>query len=311
MKTTKFDDSKVGVHSIDHFTLAVPDLAEEARFLRAFGLEVEATQEGLLLRAGGSSHVWGKVIAGERKRLEYVSLGCYAQDLEEIGAQIHAAGGVICTPHSAGSSEGIWFRDFDGNLMQVKVSGKSMIDAKRRMEDMNVPSNTRGAPARSLAKGGRPTRLSHLALFTSDVSRALQFYTRAVGVKLADRSGDIIAFTYGRHGSDHHLLAFLASVGGGLHHSSWDVPNIENLGLVNTRMRATGYGRHWGPGRHVLGSNYFNYVRDSFGQWWEASCHIDYIEKDAEWEVADFADEDALYLWGPDLPPDFSANPEV
>lgn len=61
----------------------------------------------------------------------------------------------------------------------------------------------------------------------------------------------------------------------------------------------------------MLGSNYFNYVKDSFGQWWECSAHIDYIEKDAVWTIANFADEDSLYLWGPDMPEEFPANVEV
>ena len=75
-------------------------------------------------------------------------------------------------------------------------------------------------------------------------------------------------------------------------------------------MRTAGYTQHWGPGRHVLGSNYFDYVKDSFGQWWEYRAHIDYIEKDVEWKVANFADEDSLYLWGPDMPEDFPVNVE-
>jgi catechol 2,3-dioxygenase-like lactoylglutathione lyase family enzyme len=153
--------------------------------------------------------------------------------------------------------------------------------------------------------------MSHMALFTSDVTRSLDFHIRALGIRLADRSGDIIAFTYGRHGSDHHLLAFITGGGPGLHHASWDVPSIEDCGKGNTQMRAAGYDRHWGPGRHVLGSNYFNYVKDDFGQWWEYSAHIDYIEKNAPWTMANFADEDSLYLWGPDLPEEFPVNTEM
>ena len=45
--------------------------------------------------------------------------------------------------------------------------------------------------------------------------------------------------------------------------------------------REPGYTRHWRQGRHMLGPNYFNYVMDSFSQWWEYGAHSDYIEKDA------------------------------
>lgn len=314
MSRIDFVDARVGIHSIQQFALAVPDLAEEERFLNAFGLRVtrrEGKAPALELRADGSDHLWAQVFSGPRKKLAYVSLGCYAQDFEALAAQAKEAGGRPAQAHPQGPAGGAWFLDPDGNLIQIVVAAKTMPDDKSPMGDLNVPSNTRGAPARSAARRTKPTRLSHMALFTADVSRAVDFYTRGLGLRLADRSGDLIAFTYGRHGSDHHMLAFLPGGGGGLHHSCWDVPSVEDVGLGNTQMRAAGYTRHWGPGRHVLGSNYFNYVRDAFGSWWEFSCHIDYIGKDVAWAVADFADEDSLYLWGPDVPREFTDNVEA
>ena len=311
MTRIDFIDAQAGVHSIHQFALSVPDLAEEQRFLTAFGLRIDKADNSLRLRASESDHVWAVILEGPKKRLTYVSLGCYAADYDMLCKQVQAAGGVPAHPHPQGPTGGMWFRDPDQNLIQLLVAPKSMPDRKSKMGDMNVPANVRGAPARSAGRHPSPTRLSHMALFASDVTRSVDFYTRALGVRLADRSGEIIAFTYGRHGSDHHLLAFLSGGAGGLHHSSWDVPSVEDLGLGNTQMRSAGYTRHWGPGRHVLGSNYFNYVKDSFGQWWEYSAHIDYIEKDATWTVANFADEDSLYLWGPDMPEEFPQNVEM
>ena len=79
------------------------------------------------------------------------------------------------------------------------------------------------APARSSLGTVRPRRLSHILLFTSDVLRSVRFYSDALGLRLSDHSGDIIAFMHGAHASDHHMLAFAKSDGPGLHHSSWDV----------------------------------------------------------------------------------------
>lgn len=311
MSRIDFLEAALGVHSIDHFALVVPDLVEEAKFLTAFGLEVETQADRLLLRTLGDAQVWGVILPGTKKKLAYVSMACYEGDLEGIRQQVVVAGGVFEAPYAQGSPEGFWFRDPDGVLFQVKVGAKTQPDTKTAMPDLSIASNVRGAPARSKAPLARPTRMSHLALFTSNVTRSLDFHIRALGVRLADRSGEIIAFTYGRHGSDHHLLAFLEGGGPGLHHSSWDVPSVEDCGRTNTQLRAAGYDRHWGPGRHVLGSNYFNYAKDRFGQWWEASAHIDFIEKDAGWTVANFADEDSLYLWGPDMPEEFPENTEM
>ncbi|RBP02867.1 glyoxalase/bleomycin resistance protein/dioxygenase superfamily protein [Roseiarcus fermentans] len=304
MPKIDFHDAEAGVHSIFQFGLAEPDLDEAQRFLAAFGVEPTRAGDRIEIRAGGGDHVWATILKSEtaRKKLQYLSLGCYEQDYGRIRDQVEAAGGVFSNGHPAGPTGGFWFRDPFGLLVQVLVAAKTMPDAKARMDDLNVGANVRGAPARSAARKVGATRLSHVALFTPDLDRALAFYTQALGLRLADRSGDIIAFTYGRHGSDHHMLAFAAGPAPGLHHTSWDMPSVECLGLANTQLRAAGYAIHWGPGRHVLGSNYFNYTADTWGQLWENSCHIDYIEKDAPWEVANFADEDAFYLWGPDAP---------
>lgn len=313
MSKIDFPEAQAGVHSIDHFALEVPDIEREAHFLSAFGLRVESSTQQLILRAGTDDHIWGRILQGRgtRKRLAYISLRCYAEDLQTLINQIVAAGGTAADAHPAAGAGGFWFHDTHGLTVQLTVGPKTMIDAKAPLPDLTVAPNLRGAPARCDAPQSRPTRLSHLALFTPNANESLAFYTAALGVRLADRSGDIIAFTYGRHGSDHHLLAFLSGGGTGLHHSSWDVPSIEDVGLGNTQMRRAGYRHHWGPGRHVLGANYFNYVRDDYGQWWEHSAHIDYIDKDAPWVVANFADEDSLYLWGPDMPAEFPVNTEL
>lgn len=302
-----------GIHSVDHFALSVPDLEEAERFARAFGLRVERGEQELRLRTVGSDHVWGRIFQspGPGKRLEYLSLGCYAPDLDGLRAQVEEAGGTIRSAPERGSSEGFWFTDPDGNVIQIMSCGKSMPDSKAPLFDENIAAGVRGAPPRSAAPSVSPIRLAHIVLFTPSVSRATDFYQRAVGVVVADRSRDLIAFTYGRHGSDHHMLAFLRSDRRGLHHTSWDVGGIGAVGLGAERLRGAGYRHQWGLGRHVLGSNYFNYIRDAYGSWWEHICHIDYIPKGAVWKGGDYDEEDGFYLWGPETPADFGANTEI
>ena len=75
-------------------------------------------------------------------------------------------------------------------------------------------------------------------------------------------------------------------------------------------MRSAGHTEQWGVARHVLGSNYFCYTRDPWGSWWEHSCHIDYVPAGMSWEAGDHPPEDSLYLWGPDVPPNFIENVE-
>lgn len=300
-----------GVHSIDHFALNVPSLQETERFLTAFGLRVEYGDDELRIRTFDAEHVWARLFAARAENLAYLSLGCHEQDFDALQAQVMAAGGSPAEPHARANSAGFWFRDPDGNLLQIRGAAKTQPDAKALLADCNVPPGTRGVLGRSQATSVRPTRLSHLLLFTPDVSRTIAFYETAVGLGLTDRSADIIAFMHARHGCDHHLLAFANSAGKGFHHSAWDVPGFNDIGLGSMQMKNAGYGKQWGVARHVLGSNYFVYTQDPWGSWWEYSSHIDYIPAGMDWHAGDFPAEDSLYLWGPDVPADFVDNNEV
>lgn len=157
----------------------------------------------------------------------------------------------------------------------------------------------------------QPRHLSHLLLFTTDVPAAVRFYTEVLGLRLSDHSGDGLAFLHGAHGSDHHLIALAKSAGPGLHHSSWDVGSLHDVGLGGEHMKSAGYQRGWGVGRHVLGSNYFYYVRDPWGSWAEYLFDIDFIPSDLDWQAADHPPEDAFYVWGPTPPEDFVVNSEL
>ena len=77
------------------------------------------------------------------------------------------------------------------------------------------------------------------------------------------------------------------------------------------QMADKGFTQGWGLGRHVLGSNYFHYVRDPWGSYCEYSSDIDYIPVTCDWDPGDHPAEDSLYLWGPQVPKDFVTNYEA
>ncbi len=64
------------------------------------------------------------------------------------------------------------------------------------------------------------------------------------------------------------------------------------------RMADKGWTKGWGLGRHVVGSNYFHYVRDPWGSFSEYSCDIDYIPKDERWPAADHKPEELVLPLG-------------
>lgn len=300
------------VHSIDEFVFSVPAIEVARHFYTHFGLEVRDTDEGLALHTYGNAHRWARVLpGGPVKRLEWLSLGVHAADLEAFAARLDEAGVARITPPAGAQDGGIWIASPDGVPIQLRVAAKSSPSQPAPHERPPACRNAGRAPGRSRMAPVRPLHLSHVLLFCADVDAALAFYTEVLGLRLSDRSGSVIAFLHSPHGSDHHLLALAASHGPGLHHSSWCVPSIDAVGSGARQMAEAGYAQGWGVGRHVLGSNFFRYVRDPWGSFAEYSCDIDFVAAGAAWPAADHPPEDSLYVWGPDMPADFVTNHEL
>lgn len=301
----------VGVHSLDGFVFSVPDLQQAQSFYKAFGLDTSTSGRGLSLRTFGSDKIWGTVLEGKRKRLDHLSFGAYGSDLGEFERRLRRFGVDRVAAPSGFDAGGLWFRDHDGVVVQIREAIKSSPRERTpALVEAKVPGKG-AAPVNSKAPSTRPTRFAHILLFTSSVERSIRFYTEILGLRLSDRSGDEIAFMHGIHGSDHHLVAVVKSDGPGLHHTSWDVRSLDEVGIGRMQMAAAGHPAGWGVGRHVLGSNYFYYVRDPWGSYAEYSFDIDFIPQGQHWQAGDFPPEDAFYLWGPDTPPDFPRNHEL
>lgn len=302
---------ELGIHSMDSFNMVVPDLTVAEHFYKTFGLDVREEGEGLGLYTFGSDHRWASIGEGSRKKLNFLSFGVFEEDFDTMKRRIEQSGIRLMDAPRGFASQGVWFHDHNGVLIEIRIAGKTSPDAKMPFEMASCPAGVAGAPQRSKASRVRPVRLAHVLIFTADVPRAIDFYSRELGLRLSDRSGDGICFMHGIHGSDHHLIAFAKSGAPGLHHCSWDVGGINEIGKGAMQMAEKGFQKGWGLGRHVLGSNYFHYVQDPWGSYSEYSADIDYIPADCDWDAGDYPPEDSIYLWGPDIPRDFIRNHEA
>lgn len=300
-----------GIHSLDHFALAVPNLDDARAFYSAFGLDARTDGNSLGINAFGAAHRWIVLREGAAKRLEYLSFGVFEEDFEPFAQRLQTLGVRREDPPPGVATEGLWIRDPDGTRLELRVAPKTSPDSKLLCEFASSPAGTPGAPKRSLAPVVRPSGLSHCLLFTRDVNATLAFYERVLGLRLSDRSGDDIAFMHGIHGSNHHLVAFARSNAPGLHHCAWDVRSLNEIGHGAMQMADKGYVAGWGLGRHVLGSNYFHYVRDPWNSYSEYSADMDYIPADQDWVAGNHDGEDAFYVWGPNPPADWTHNHEA
>ncbi len=305
--------SPLAVHSVDEFVFSVPDLDEARHFYTAFGLDVRDEAGGITLYTHGHPHRWARIVQGPTKRLLWLSLGIHAGDVQDFERHLNEREVKRIAAPEGADPDGLWIEGPDTLPLQLRVGDKSSPSQPAPREFPPLNNNAGRSPGRSkaLAQPVRPLYLSHILLFSADVEAATRFYEDVLGLRLSDKSGPVIAFLHTPHGSDHHLIALAKSDGGGLHHSSWCVPSLDAVGLGAQQMAAAGYEQGWGVGRHVLGSNYFRYVRDPWGSYAEYSYDIDFVEAGKTWPSADHPPEDSLYVWGPALPEDFATNHEL
>jgi catechol 2,3-dioxygenase-like lactoylglutathione lyase family enzyme len=301
---------ELGVHSVDSFHLVVPELQQAKDFYSAFGLDVKTVGNRLDMYTHGSSHRWGTIGEALRKELSYLSFGVFEADFPSFKIRLQSVGVPQVDAPAGSESNGMWFRNPDGLLIELKVAEKTSPNVKSSFDTTSSAPGVPGSDLRSETRPVYPRRLAHTVIFTADVSASVRFYSGVLGLRLSDRSGDEIAFMHGIHGSDHHMIAVAKSNGPGLHHLSWDVGSVHEIGLGAKLMADKGFEKGWGLGRHALGSNYFHYVRDPWGSYAEYSCDIDFIPANFDWEAGDHPADESLYVWGPSPPRDFVFNYE-
>ncbi len=268
----------LAVHSVERIVFSIPEIEAAENFYAAFGMNAKRNDSSdhkvLDIYTHSHPHRWMSVIAnGEAKKTQYLSFGIYEADKAAFADKISKLG-LNCEPSHYASAEektnGIWLKTPEGTLLQLVVADKVSPNQKtQKTTPRGLARPPAAAQMRTLTQPVHPRHLSHVLMFSADVGGMITFCEDVLGLKLSDRSIDIVAFMHTPHGSDHHLFAFVKSDGPGLHHTSWDVGSLDDVGEGSEQLRTAGYPDGWGVGRHVLGSNYFYYARDPWGSFAE------------------------------------------
>ena len=300
-------------------TLEVPQIEPGVKFYTDAGLEAATDGAVARLRCPGQDRD-SIVLLGNApfKRLHHIALR--ADGLEEIAAKTSNAGGELASAPEGFASNGLWVRDPHGMLIHLQErAADPELEAGPSFE-VNAPGRllrTRRSAMRPSASyaAAKPLRLGHILLFSPDVLKSVAFPSEALGMGLADRAQDVIAFCCARKDSDHHVVAFAKSPTVGFHHASFQVGDPDEVGrggralVGKTRERALN--GDWGFGRHTIGSNFFHYIQDPWGSWFEYYSDMDHIDDYSLWTPTNYEMADSLANWGPAAPPDFAHNYEA
>jgi len=157
-----------------------------------------------------------------------------------------------------------------------------------------------------------PRTLSHVVYFVPDFAKAEAFYVERLGFRCTDRFMGLGPFLRPAGSLEHHTLFLIQTPAHmkGIEHFTFHMGGPTEVLYAGTQFGKKGYETFWGPGRHLLGSNWFWYFNSPFG------CHIEYDADmdlhDDSWEaraVPMGADGSQLFLftarekWAPGPPP--------
>ena len=302
----------LGVLSV---TLEVPSIEEGVQFYLDAGLEAAIEGRTARLRCKGKDRDSIVLIGGAaRKRLHHIALR--ADELDVIAAKTPEHGGRLVEAPEGFESDGLWIEDPHGMLIHLQERPADPALEAAPPYEINGPGRivrTRRSAILPSANYplARPLRLGHLLLFSSDVLASVAFVTEALGMGLADHAQDVIAFCCARKDSDHHVVAFAKSPGVGFHHASFQVSDPDEVGRGGRALVQKACRGDWGLGRHTIGSNFFHYIQDPWGSWFEYYSDMDHIDDYTLWTPTNYDMADSLANWGPVVPEDFVHNYEV
>ena len=296
-------------------TLEVPDLEPGIQFYTDAGLVAAVEGDVARLRCAGQDRDSIVLMGGyPKKRLHHISLR--ADDLDGIAAAVPAQGGTVVGAPEGFEDNGLWIEDPHGMLIHLseRAADPELIAAEQVWE-INGPGRVvrkrRSAVLpQSAYAPAKPLRLGHILVFSPDVPESVAFMEGALGMGLADRAQDIIAFTCAKKDSDHHVVAFAKSPGVGFHHASFQVGDPDEVGRGGRALLEKSGRGDWGFGRHTIGSNFFHYIQDPWGSWFEYFSDMDHIDDYGLWTPTNYGMEDSLASWGPAVPHDFVHNYE-
>ena len=228
---------ELGVHSLDRFHFAVPDLEAARKFYGNFGLDVRAEGNAIHLHTHGHPHRWGSVAEGPKKKLQFISFGAYEDDLPTLP---RAARSARHSAHRSAARVGVERPVVprpDGTPIEIRVAEKCTPDEKSaHRECLFIGRRRRCAEPQQAAAGAAAAACAYAGVHPRH-PEGDQVLQRGAGLRLSDRSGDMIAFMHAIHGSDHHVIAFVKSEGPGLHHLSWDVARSTTSARARCRWR--------------------------------------------------------------------------
>jgi len=303
----------VALHRLNQITVGVPDVAAAGAYYRDFGLtdaSSGATMDSALTLATVDGGEQLRIVQSNHRKLVELRIGAdEPDDIDRIAGSLARLD--IPSERSIDSIRAI---DPGTELAVIVEVAPPISQGPTPTPSYNAP----GVPARAgsrapgieRAEAVKPRKLGHVVVGSTDQPGSQRFFGEGLGLKISDQVPGLAAFM--RCSTDHHNVLVQKAPVAFLHHTAWEVNDVDDVGRGAMAMLEDHPERHvWGLGRHHVGSNFFWYLRDPAGNFSEYYSDLDCIIDDALWKPGIFEGMHGLYNWGPPVPPSFLAPEDL
>ncbi len=264
----------IRIEDVAHVRFAAPDLAAMRSFLDDFGMDC-FEQDGRLYGRGQDGRPFVHVT--ELGDARFVAVGFRAESVDDLERLAAGEGVAVCDSDEPGGGRIVRLIDPDGHGVEV-VAGQ--INRPAAPPPSESPRNSASARPRfrtSVRLDPAPAhvrRIGHAVLKVSDFRASEAWYKQRFGFLTSDEVeaapdvplGAFMRCNRGDKPADHHSL-FLAQLPGKpcLLHAAFEVAGFDDLMLGHDYLKARKRQAAWGVGRHIMGSQIFDYWKDPFG----------------------------------------------
>jgi len=296
---------------------AKPDLAASERFAHAFGFTtVSRTPDELQLRGTDTGAPCLMVHSGPRSR--YLGAAFRAADSTDVFRLANATGArVEKLPESIGGLS-VDLTDPSGVPVRVVADTHELAalpSQSTQVFNFGHQTPRTNATQRPPRLPARIQRLGHVVLQTTTYVETLNWYLEHLGLIVSDFKyfagqrdrGPTMSFIRCDRGmtpTDHHTMAMLLGPRNTYVHSAYQVTDLDTLAAGGEYLLQEGYQRSWGIGRHIEGSQIFDYWRDPDGFLVEHFADGDLFDCTLEPGWSEMT-ASSLAQWGPPATKDF------
>ncbi|MDT5054087.1 MAG: hypothetical protein QOF66_2453 [Mycobacterium sp.] len=294
-----------------------PDLVRAEAFAEAFGFTtVLHTADELHLRGTDAGSTCVVVRRGTHTR--FVGPAFAAQDTADVERLASATGSTTrALPESTGGVA-VELTDPSGIPVRVVAGMHELAELPAQQpHTFNFGHELRrsNATQRPPREPARVQRLGHVVLQSTTYMKSLDWYLDHFGLIVSDFQycpgqrdrGPAMSFLRCDRGStpaDHHTLAMVLGPSNRYVHSAYQVCDLDAIAAGGEYLRELGYKRSWGIGRHIQGSQIFDYWRDPDGFLVEHFSDGDMFDNTLEPGWAPLT-ASGLAQWGPPATKDF------